>query len=118
MILLLALLVIVAIYSGFFSKKEVITHQVVNTDNKVDIMLFETDVKRLSNAINLYYTDKGTNPESTADLIPIYLRTEKESLDPWGTHYRIKIEDEINVLVISAGKDKMFGTSDDLKRRL
>lgn len=39
-----------------------------------------------------------------------------EVLDPWKTPYRIVFDDK-GVLVTSAGKDKLFGTKDDLTNR-
>lgn len=39
-----------------------------------------------------------------------------EILDPWQTPYRIVFDDK-GVLVTSAGKDKLFGTKDDITNR-
>ncbi|MCK4836160.1 MAG: hypothetical protein KAT17_05965 [Candidatus Aminicenantes bacterium] len=117
-VLLLALLVIVTIYTGFFSQKESLPQQIINTSNRVDNMLLETDFKHIIQATEAYFLDFGKYPESLEDMIPVYLRTEKECLDPWATKYQILTENQTEVFIISAGKDKIFKTSDDLRRRI
>jgi hypothetical protein len=117
-VVIMALLVIVAIYTGFFNKKKSVVHQIIHANQKAEIMQFETDIQHITTAINSFFFDRDQMPESLSELIPDYLRTENEYLDPWGTPYRIDIQDENNMIIISAGEDKIFETSDDMKRRL
>lgn len=118
MFVLLALLIIVAIYSGFFNKSESVSRQVTHFNQKTINMLFESDIKQITEAINSFFSDRGRSPELLAELIPDYLKTKNDFLDPWGTPYKIDFQDENNMTIISAGNDRTFETSDDLKRRL
>jgi hypothetical protein len=118
LLLLLALLVIVTLYTGFFSQKESFPQKVITTTNRTENMLLETDFKHIIQAIESYFSDFGKYPDSIEALMPVYLRTNNECLDPWGKKYQIITENQTEVLLISAGKDKIFKTSDDLKRRI
>ena len=55
------------------------------------------------------------NPRDIVFLTPSHreLDSQGEFIDPWGTPYRISVNDQPTV--ISAGPDKQWGTSDDLK---
>jgi hypothetical protein len=35
-------------------------------------------------------------------------------IDPWQTPYQIEFSQQTNLITHSAGKDKMFGTKDDI----
>ena len=118
LILLLALLVIVTLYTGFLSKKDSLPQKAISASNRMDHMLTETDLKHIIQAIESYFSDFGRYPESLKELIPVYLRTLNESLDPWGTPYQIITDGQTDLSLVSAGKDKIFNTSDDLKRRI
>jgi hypothetical protein len=118
LVILLAFLVIVAIQTGFFSKKENLPQRMLNAGQKVDKLILDSDIRHISTAINTFYSDSGKYPRSLDELIPLYLRTEAECLDAWGQKYKIQMEDEMEIFLISAGKDKIFETSDDLKRRI
>lgn len=116
--ILLAFLVFIALQTGFFSKKENLPQKMLNANQKIDHLILDSDIKHISTAIDTFYSDSGKYPGSLEELIPLYLRTEAECLDAWGQKYRIEVEDEAEIFIISAGKDKIFNTSDDLKRRL
>lgn len=118
MVLLLALLIVVALYTGFFSKKDTLPKKAITASNRADNMLMETDFQHIIQAIESYFSDYGRYPESLGQLIPVYLRTKRECLDPWGTPYQLATENQDVISLLSAGKDKIFKTSDDLKRRI
>jgi hypothetical protein len=118
LVILLAFLVFIALQTGFFSKKESLPQKMLNANQKVDKLVFESDIKHLTTAIQTYYSDSGKYPRSFEELIPFYLRTETECLDAWGQKYRMEVVNETDIFIISAGKDKIFDTSDDLKRRI
>jgi len=118
LVILLAFLVFIGLQTGFFSKKENLPQKMLNTNQKIDNLIIDSDIKHISTAIHAFYSDSGKFPGSFDELIPFYLRTEAECLDAWGQKYRIEVEEEAEIFIISAGKDKIFNTSDDLKRRL
>lgn len=65
-------------------------------------------IQTIKDALNSYYIDNGDYPENLDDLVPSYLKVETELIDPWDTKFKIE-----NNKIISAGKDKRFGTPDD-----
>ena len=58
----------------------------------------------------------GDNPRKIAFLLlkPTDLNSTGEMIDSWGTPFRITYGPESTVHVISAGPDKIFGTTDDI----
>lgn len=78
-------------------------------DNAGEVSM-DIQINTIKEALNSYYVDNGEQPGSLDDLLPTYIRVEKEIIDPWDT--RLKFE---NNEIISAGRDKEFGTADDLK---
>lgn len=119
LVVLLALFIIIAINTGIFSDKQSSPATVMKSMDKANISLLKTDLKRISDAINAYYIDNGMYPQTFDDLVPLYLRNLKECFDPWQTKYQLEIEEEDRgIIIISAGKDKIFGNSDDIRRRI
>ena len=43
-----------------------------------------------------------------------YFKSTDKVTDPWGTRYRVEKQDGFGFVIISAGPDKRFGTSDDI----
>lgn len=73
----------------------------------------ETELVTIRNALIAFYTDKGKFPENLDELIESgYLSSSEQLLDPWGTKYTSKIANG-KFYLISAGKDKIYGTKDD-----
>jgi len=119
LVLLLAVFIIIVVFSGIFSDKQLSPAKVIKTLEKTNIALLKTDIKRISDAFNSYYSDNGNYPQNLTDLVPFYLRNQSECFDPWQTKYQFEIdEDEGSATIISAGKDKVFGNSDDIRRRI
>jgi hypothetical protein len=75
-------------------------------------------MKNLMNALDSYYADHNEYPEILEILIPNYLRSENEIVDPWGTLIQLRKDEQLNLFLVSAGRDKAFGTEDDIKRSL
>lgn len=62
-------------------------------------------------ALNLSREMKGGGRDVAAHV----QRSGEESRDFWGRHYRVRVDERRRlVIVVSAGKDAMFGTSDDV----
>ena len=119
LVILLALFIIIAISSGIFSDKQSSPATVIKTLDKANITFLKTDIKRISDALNSYFTDNGNYPQTLDELVPFYLRNKRECFDPWQTEYQLEInEEDGEVIIISAGKDKVFGNSDDIRRRI
>lgn len=119
LVILLALFIIIAISSGIFSDKQSSPATVIKTLDKANIMLIKTDLRRISDALDSYFSDHGNYPQGLDDLVPLYLRNKRECFDPWQTEYQLEIdENKGSIFIKSAGKDKVFGNSDDIRRRI
>ncbi len=94
------------------------TQQLVGAMAKTDALMITTKIKTIKAALDLYYTDNNEYPEMLDELVPSYLRTKVELLDPWDTPFELETDEEMNLVIISAGKDKTFGNDDDIKRSI
>ncbi len=81
-------------------------------------LFLDSKISDIKTALNSYYTDNNRYPDTLDLLVPTYLRLEDQLLDPWGTKFKIETDSDSNVTLISAGKNKIFGDDDDIKRRL
>jgi len=115
LVLLLALLVVLTVISGVFSKGERSVETGLQGIENAKLATFETDQRILAAAIQSYLVDHGEYPDSLESLRPTYTRA--DLIDPWGTQYTLEIG-STTASLISAGRDKTFGTPDDLRRRL
>ena len=82
------------------------------------------DISTLTQAINVYYLDVGTYPNTLVDLVAIpdgvdpqkwngsYLEKDLPK-DPWGRDYEYTIDGD-RIAIRSAGKDGTPGTQDDV----
>jgi len=61
----------------------------------------------------------GKNPEKAAYMLikARNLNSKGELIDDWGTPFRISYFSASDVLILSAGPDKIFGTSDDISNQ-
>jgi hypothetical protein len=80
--------------------------------------LLDTRIRAIKTALDMYYTDNNEYPEMLDELVPEYLKTKTEILDTWDTPLELDTDDEMNLVIISAGPDKTFGNTDDIKRRI
>lgn len=82
----------------------------------------EMDLKvtfaNLNSALNLYFAAHNEYPENLDLLCPEQLPNSESLNDPWGTRIKLETDSEMNLTLISAGKDKTFDTADDIKRRM
>lgn len=67
-------------------------------------------IQAIKDAVNSYNIDNGAYPENLDDLVPGYLKVETQLIDDYGTKFKIE-----NNEIISAGRDKLFDTADDIK---
>ena len=78
----------------------------------------ETSIRAISSAIDLYYSDHGEYPGVLDILVPQYLKSEEYLLDPWRNKYKIERDEDMNVFLTSPGRDLIWESEDDIKRRL
>ncbi len=90
----------------------------VNSVQKAKKGVIESQIATIENAINSYFSDNNEYPEILDQLIPQYLRAETHIIDPWGTPFHLEHDEDLNLFLISAGRDTEFGTEDDIKRRM
>ena len=116
MLILIATLVLLAVFSGVFTEEKSVAGQIKTSAERIDATSIETDIKAISMAIESFYSDHGRYPTHIDELTSHYLRSGRT--DPWGTNYILELEVESQAMIVSAGKDKILGTSDDIRRRL
>lgn len=117
-ILLFVLIIILIIYKSNIIIKKEDSQNKEQIFAKIDQTNLTIKIRNITNAINQYFAHHGEFPEILDILVPHYLKTERDLLDPWGTKFEIKIDEEMNLVLISAGQDQVFGNSDDIRRRL
>lgn len=92
--------------------------KMVDTPQRSKNTLILPQISSIENALNSYFTDNNEYPESIDQLVPQYLRTKSDATDPWGTPFRLEIDEDSTLYLISAGRDTIFDTEDDIKRRM
>lgn len=92
--------------------------RMVDTPQRSKNTLILSQISAIENAINSYFMDNNEYPEIMDQLIPYYLKTESHIIDPWGTPFTLENDENLNLFLISAGRDTIFGTEDDFKRRM
>lgn len=92
--------------------------KMVDTPQRSKTTLVLPQISAIEKAINSYFMDRNEYPEILDQLIPHYLKTESHITDPWGTPFALENDENLNLYLISAGRDTIFGTEDDIKRRM
>jgi len=110
-ILLLALLIILFLWIMKTEKEKTIKD--VKLFNRAKFKLTKTNMNILGRIINSYIAQKGEAPDSLKELQTFYVLS-AERLDAWGTEIKYEKLSEVTFRLISAGKDRVFGTSDDI----
>ncbi len=118
LIIICALLIIVVLYTVKNDKGETPTERAMNALDDAKALDLDAQIRTIFRAMNVYYSDKGEFPEILDLLVPKYIRLERDLDDPWGTRFKIENDDEMNLVLVSAGRDKSFGSEDDIRRRL
>jgi len=67
----------------------------------------------------IFHLLSGSNTRNLMfiDINSAHVTTNGVMTDPWHTPYSVFFPDATNVVVRSAGKDKIFGTQDDIEKR-
>jgi len=117
-VILMALLITVLIFTGKFSKKESSPQEMIKTIDKSKKILIDSNIKCIQQALDLYYSDNNKYPDTLDELIPQYLNSFNELIDPWGNKFKLATDEEMNKTITSAGRDGVMENSDDIQRRL
>jgi len=92
--------------------------KMVDTPQRSKNTLIMPQISAIENAINSYFTDNNEYPASMDQLVPQYLKSDSHTTDPWGTPFRLEYDEDQNLYLISAGRDTIFDTEDDIKGRM
>lgn len=85
---------------------------------KADTIATDSKFRAIRTALNAYYADNNEYPDTLDVLVPTYIGTQTDLQDAWGTTFKIETDDQMNLVLISAGKDKTFGNEDDIRKGL
>jgi hypothetical protein len=116
LIVFIALIVVLFLYLGKGSQSNPIAQGMVELE-KTKITALEIDMNSISTAITTYFGDYNEYPENLEMLVPKYLSSANAILDSWGNPFYLEKNDPQNLYLVSAGPDRIFKTSDDIKRR-
>ncbi|MCK5055984.1 MAG: type II secretion system protein GspG [Candidatus Aminicenantes bacterium] len=90
------------------SKEKTYPEHLIDALDKAGSLSRDHQIQAVKDALNSYYIDNGDYPGNLNELVPTYLKVETQLIDSWGTTFQIE-----NTTIVSAGKDKEFGTADD-----
>ena len=110
-ILVLALVVVYIVWMGKFWRKD--TAEDFKAYDQSKLRLTKTNMNLLGRIIKSYIAQKGETPESLKELQKFYVFS-AERLDAWGNKIKYERISELNFRLISAGRDRVFNTSDDI----
>ncbi len=118
-IILIALAIVVIMYTTKDSpKEESYGEKLGHAMNRADQLLLDTKIDAIKKALEAYALDKGEYPETPDALVPQYLTLEEHLEDPWGERFQITKDENMNLVIISPGKDRVPGNDDDIKRSI
>lgn len=84
---------------------------------KTKAATLELDMNSVSAAITTYFGDHNEYPENLDMLVPKYLPSANSIIDSWGNPFHLEEDEQQNMVLLSAGPDRIFATADDIKRR-
>jgi hypothetical protein len=116
LIVFIAMMVVLVIYLGKGRQANPVAQGMADLD-KAKIATLELDMNSISTAVTNYFGDYNEYPENLDILIPKYLPSTNSILDSWGNPFHLEKNDQQNLSLVSAGPDRIFATSDDIKRR-
>jgi hypothetical protein len=111
-VLMLAMVVVYMLYFVKVGKKSYL-RTTIDANDRIRVELTKVNMATLERAINLY---AGTEGQPPADLNALFA-TRQFSGDPsdgWGTLIKYEPKSEGGYRLIAAGRDRTFGTADDI----
>jgi hypothetical protein len=112
-----ALIVVMVLYLGKGPQANPVSQGMAALE-KAKTVTVEIDMNSISGAINAYFGDNNEYPESLDRLVPQYLPSVNSIIDSWGVLFQLEKDDPQNLILVSAGPDRIFATADDIRRRL
>ncbi len=85
----------------------------VKAYSEMGLELTKANMANLRTAIFIFSTEQGRTPKDLKEL-KAFSRQFGATLDSWGTAIKYERLSEENFRLISAGRDKIFNTSDDV----
>lgn len=116
--MLIVVVIIGMIYTLRNNDGETIVEQKRNLTYEASIVLLQTRVVRIREALNTYFIDHGEYPELLDLLIPDYIRYRQEIMDPWNMPFRLDRDETLTMVLHSAGPDSQWKTKDDIWRKI
>jgi hypothetical protein len=111
-VLVLGMVVVYMLYFVKAGKKSYI-RSTIDANDRIRVELTKVNLATLEKAINFY---AGTEGQPPADLNALFA-TRLFSGDPsdgWGTPIKYELKPEAGYRLIAAGRDRAFGTADDI----
>jgi hypothetical protein len=116
LIVFIALIVVLVLFLGKGRQTNPVAQGMAALE-KAKTATLELDMNNISAAITTYYGDYNEYPENLDMLVPKYLPSTNSILDSWGNPFHLEEDEQQNLYLVSAGPDRIFTTSDDIKRR-
>jgi hypothetical protein len=116
LIVFIALIVVLVLFLGKGRQTNPVAQGMAALE-KAKTATLELDMNNISAAITTYYGDYNEYPENLDMLVPKYLPSTNSILDSWGNPFHLEEDEQQNLYLVSAGPDRIFATSDDIKRR-
>ena len=117
--LLVTMLVVLLIFTAKpCGKDKTYVQQMMTAKDKAELVSVDAKVNTIKAAMESYYIDNSEYPELLEDLVPTYIRTREPIIDPWGQPFKLETDAEMNLILVSPGKDRIPETDDDIRRRI
>lgn len=113
--LIILVLGVVVVYFIYFAKagKKGYLQGTMDAYDRVRTELTQTNMTTLEKAIDYFIANEGRTPSDLKELSSSRLLAGDTS-DGWGGQLKYERVSDSNFRLISAGKDRKFGTSDDI----
>jgi hypothetical protein len=113
-VLLLALVIVYALYFVKTGKKSMI-RQDIDAYNRMTADLTNTIMTTLGREIDSYVASEGSAPANIQEFLQKHMVT-TGLFDAWGTEIKYERVSDDHFRLVSAGKDRKMGTADDITR--
>ncbi len=86
--------------------------------DRTKLAILPSQLQQVDEALDAYAAEHSAYPDDLAELVPDCLPQDDLLIDPWGTRLRLEGNGKERMFLVSAGPDRVFGTSDDSRRSL
>ena len=111
-VLMLGMVVVYMLYFAKIGKKSYL-QSTIDANDRIRVELTKVNMSMLERAINLYTGTEGQLPSDLNALFAARIFYGDPS-DGWGTPIKYEPKPEGGYRLIAAGRDKTFGTADDI----